>query len=127
MAQSLKAMQPSSQVDAMPRLRLQFLNILIRISFLSPFTTYTALILAAQIGLGVLTVHCHPELDVDVDPSFERLGLEELLEGSSVVTSIRFHFLPLPRKYLIRECFTNLSNAMSGAFGVSAKPLGQQP
>jgi hypothetical protein len=96
MAQSLTTMQPSSQADAMPRLRLQFLNILIRISFLSPFTADAALILAAQLGLGVLTVHCHPELDVDADPSFERLGLEELFEGSSVVATIKFHFFPFP-------------------------------
>jgi hypothetical protein len=65
MAQSLTATQPSSQVDAMPRLRLQFLNILIRISFLSPLAADAALILAAKLGLCVLTVHCHPELNVD--------------------------------------------------------------
>jgi hypothetical protein len=94
MAQSLKATQPSSQVDAMPRLQLQFLNILIRISFLSPFAADAALILAAQVGLGVLTVHCHPELDMDADPSFEGFGLVELLVGSSVVATIAHDFTP---------------------------------
>jgi hypothetical protein len=96
MAQSLTAMQPSSQVDAMPRLRLQFLNILIRISFLSPFTTHAPLILAAKLCLGVLAVTRHPEIDGGVYPLAaqpSRLDLEEPLERLPVVTAVA-HFFP---------------------------------
>jgi hypothetical protein len=56
MAQSLKATQPSSQVDAMPRLRLQFLNILIRISFWLPLFVESCCALLVDLSNGPAAV-----------------------------------------------------------------------